>query len=225
MISSPLADILMGLPAWTGAFGALSRIQAYLRQEEVQDLREILPEENHPDSTSSTGVDRGNSAGLRNRQQKPPSNNSVKMTLLSVLASNSKSVLRDVSLVIPHGHTTMFAGPVGCGKSSLLRAIAGQVKLSAGSIAVRTKKIAYCAQKPWIRNTTIRGNVIGGNANNSVLYAQVLAVCALKQDLDNLPLGDETLCGSEGCKLSGGQKSRIVCASLHSHNIQQEYIC
>lgn len=178
----------------------------------MQDLRQILPEENHPDPTSSTGVDRGNSAGLRNRQQKQRSNNSIKMTLLSVLASNSKSVLHDVSLAIPHGRTTMFAGPVGCGKSSLLRAITVQVKLSTGSIAVRTKNIAYCAQNPWIRNTTIRGNVIGGNAYNSVLYAQVLAVCALKQDLENLPLGDQTLCGSEGCKLSGGQKSRIVCA-------------
>lgn len=104
----------------------------------------------------------------------------------------------------------MFTGPVGCGKSLLLSAIAGQVKVAVGTIGVSSKEVAYCSQRPWIRNATIRENITGRNSFNSRLYRQVLYICALEDDLDQLPLGDRTLCGSDGCRLSGGQKSRIV---------------
>jgi len=34
-------------------------------------------------------------------------------------------------------------------------------------------------------------------------------VCALKSDLDQFPLGDETVVGERGITLSGGQRARI----------------
>lgn len=210
MISAPLADFIMGLPAWAGAFGAVSRIQAYLTQAEVLDERQLLPENYRSPLGAPTSTNR-RSARLQT-QQLPVT--AVEMTLLSVSMGRAASVLRDVSIAIPLEGITMFIGPVGCGKSSLLNAIIGQAKLSTGSIGVSTKNVAYCAQRPWLRNTTIRSNVIGCNVYDAQLYAEVIHICALEEDLDALPLGDMTLCGSGGCKLSGGQKSRVVSTIL-----------
>ncbi|KAJ4153877.1 hypothetical protein LMH87_010345 [Akanthomyces muscarius] len=212
LISRPLADFLTGLPAWTSAFGAVDRIQAYLKQEEDADERKILVSQIATDSGSSSGAQPRNSIALRNRQPSQRPRAAVKLQSVAVSVGPSASVLKDVTISIPFGQTTVLTGPVGCGKSALLSAITGQAKLSAGSVAVCTKKIAYCAQRPWLRNTTIQKNILGFSSYNAALYQRVIFTCALDTDLKELPLGDQTLCGSDGCKLSGGQRSRISIA-------------
>jgi len=49
-------------------------------------------------------------------------------------------------------------GRVGCGKSSLLNAILGEMKKLSGSVG-RGGSIAYVAQTAWIVNDTLKGNV------------------------------------------------------------------
>ena len=52
--------------------------------------------------------------------------------------------------------------------------------------------------------------------NNFVLliirYYDVISACALNQDLDMLPAGDETEIGERGINLSGGQRQRVAMA-------------
>lgn len=210
LISTPLADFLTGLPAWTSAFGAVDRIQAYLKQKEDADERKLLEPQTVADAGSSSGAQPRNSIALRNRQPSRRPRVAVKLQSVAVSVGPSASVLKDVTMSIPFGQTTMLTGPVGCGKSALLGAITGQAKLSAGSVAVCSKKVAYCAQRPWLRNTTIQRNILGFASFDATLYQRVIFTCALDDDLKELPLGDQTLCGSGGCKLSGGQCSRIV---------------
>ncbi|OAA76844.1 ABC transporter, transmembrane domain, type 1 [Akanthomyces lecanii RCEF 1005] len=174
LISRPLADFLTGLPAWTSAFGAVDRIQAYLKQEEDADERKILVSQIATDSGSSSGAQPRNSIALRNRQPSQRPRVAVKLQSVAVSVGPSASVLKDVTISIPFGQTTVLTGPVGCGKSALLSAITGQAKLSAGSVAVCTKKIAYCAQRPWLRNTTIQRNILGFSSYNAALYQRVI---------------------------------------------------
>ncbi len=45
---------------------------------------------------------------------------------------------------------------------------------------------------------------------DEVWYKKVIHVCDLEEDLDQMPDGDQTVIGSRGITLSGGQKHRIV---------------
>lgn len=86
----------------------------------------------------------------------------------------------------------------------------GHATLLHGQVLRKRCKIAYCGQRPWLRNTSIRKNIIGPNPFDPVLYEVVLNSCALNQDLQQLPNRDLTIVGINGAKLSGGQKHKVV---------------
>lgn len=73
-------------------------------------------------------------------------------------------------------------------------------------------KIAYVSQQAWIQNCTLQDNILFGKPMNQTLYDRVVQACALKQDLDMLPAGDQTEIGEKGINLSGGQKQRVSLA-------------
>ncbi|KAI1297079.1 putative ABC transporter [Xylaria venustula] len=102
-------------------------------------------------------------------------------------------VLESVSLQIPTGSVTFISGP--------------------GSIRVSTKRIGYCAQRPWLPNGNIKG-AINGMSDDSDLqwYQQVTSACCLTQDFKSMPDGDGTEIGSRGLNLSGGQRQRVALA-------------
>lgn len=60
--------------------------------------------------------------------------------------------------------------------------------------------------------TTIRENILFGEAYRPRRYEKVLVSCALKEDLRCLPEGDLTEIGTNSINLSGGQRSRIAIA-------------
>lgn len=60
--------------------------------------------------------------------------------------------------------------------------------------------------------TTIKENILFGEAYRQRRYEKVLIACALTEDLRDLPDGDSTEIGPNGFDLSGGQKQRIAIA-------------
>lgn len=76
----------------------------------------------------------------------------------------------------------------------------------------RFTTIAYVQQSPWLMKSTIRENILFGEAYRPRRYERVLTSCALKEDLRCLPEGDLTEIGTNSINLSGGQKSRITIA-------------
>ena len=73
-------------------------------------------------------------------------------------------------------------------------------------------KIAYVTQQAWIQNMSLRDNILFGRPYDERRYEKVIEACALKQDLDMLPGGDQTEIGEKGINLSGGQKQRVSLA-------------
>lgn len=59
------------------------------------------------------------------------------------------------------------------------------------------------AQVPWIMAATLRDNILFQQPYNKERYDAIIAACALQQDLDELPAGDETELGERGVNLSG----------------------
>eukprot|EP01035_Chromulina_nebulosa_P020139 gene20139-26148_t len=126
-----------------------------------------------------------------------------------------------INLTCCIGQLTGIVGCVGSGKSSMLSAILGDIKLYNGSIHLDSSSttISYVSQRPFIQNSTLRENILFGNKYNETLYNQVLFDCCLLQDLSILPAGDLTEIGERGINISGGQKSRIALArSLYANN-------
>ena len=126
------------------------------------------------------------------------------------------------------GKLNVIAGPTGAGKSSLLMALLGEMKLASGEVyipggSVRqdlrpdtetglTESVAYCAQQAWLVNATVKDNILFASDYSRQRYRAVLSVCALERDLEILEAGDQTLVGEKGITLSGGQKQRISLA-------------
>jgi ABC-type multidrug transport system fused ATPase/permease subunit len=118
--------------------------------------------------------------------------------------------LLDVNLSIKRNEFIMISGVIGSGKSSLLNALAGFMKLSnpdVGSMTINDE-VLFCSDT-WIQNTTVRENITFGKPFDLNLYRDVIFSCALEEDLINLPAGDSTEIGERGVTLSGGQKARI----------------
>uniref|UniRef100_A0A8B9J7H5 ATP-binding cassette, sub-family C (CFTR/MRP), member 10 n=1 Tax=Astyanax mexicanus TaxID=7994 RepID=A0A8B9J7H5_ASTMX len=112
------------------------------------------------------------------------------------------------------GSLVVVVGKVGCGKSSLLAAITGELNRCGGVVHVqgREKGFGLAAQEPWIQHATVRDNILFGKDFDSGFYQAVLEACALTDDLNVLPDGDQTEVGENGVTLSGGQKSRLALA-------------
>ena len=64
--------------------------------------------------------------------------------------------------------------------------------------------MSYVEQQPWIRNMTIKDNILFGKEFNEVLFRQTLKACQLQRDLEILPAGEDTEIGEKGINLSGG---------------------
>ncbi|XP_068850410.1 ATP-binding cassette sub-family C member 10 [Capricornis sumatraensis] len=117
-------------------------------------------------------------------------------------------------LEVKKGMLVGIVGKVGCGKSSLLAAITGELHRLCGQVAVwgLSKGFGLATQEPWIQFATIRDNILFGKTFDAQLYKEVLEACALNEDLSILPAGDQTEVGEKGVTLSGGQRARIALA-------------
>ncbi|NXF04724.1 MRP7 protein, partial [Smithornis capensis] len=118
------------------------------------------------------------------------------------------------NLSVRKGMLLGVVGKVGCGKSSLLAAITGELIKLDGRVYVCDLEQGFglATQEPWIQFTTVRENILFGREYDAKLYEEVLEACALSEDLNILPAGDQTEVGENGVTLSGGQKARIALA-------------
>ncbi|KDQ12205.1 hypothetical protein BOTBODRAFT_57028 [Botryobasidium botryosum FD-172 SS1] len=123
----------------------------------------------------------------------------------------------DIHVTIPRGKFVAIVGKVGSGKSSLLQAMAGEMRKVWGEI-VFGGSVAYVAQSPWIQNMTLRENVVFGQHDDEDRFREVIQACALQPDIDMLPDGEATEIGERGVNLSGGQKARVSLARAAYYN-------
>lgn len=88
-------------------------------------------------------------------------------------------------------------GQVASGKSTLLSAIADELRPISGKIHVRSESISYVQQQAWIQNLTLKENILFEKEFDANLYERVLDACALRDDIQLLPGGDLTEIGEK----------------------------
>ena len=116
--------------------------------------------------------------------------------------------INNIDLEISRNELVAVIGSVGSGKSSLLGALAGDMRRTAGEVTFGSSR-AFCPQYAWIQNATVQQNIVFGKDYDRRWYNKVVDACALRPDLEILPNGDQTEIGERGITVSGGQKQRL----------------
>jgi len=125
-----------------------------------------------------------------------------------------------VDLTVRRGELVLVMGPVGSGKSSLLRALAGIVhhtgtlrwnghEVAEPTAFLRPNQVAYVAQLPRVLSGTIAENISLGHP---VDPGHAVAAAQLEHDLSGPGGGLGLLIGHKGTRLSGGQLQRLALA-------------
>ena len=115
-------------------------------------------------------------------------------------------------ITIKKGELVAILGATGSGKTTFLNCLIGEMFRQQGTIRVTPGPIAYCPQTAWIRNASVRNNILLGSDFDLQRYYKIVTACQMIRDFELLTNGDETLIGDRGMNLSGGQKHRISMA-------------
>lgn len=128
----------------------------------------------------------------------------------STAADTTKTtVLKNINLRLERGGLHIVTGSAASGKSTL-KGLLGEASQLAGVAHVNETEVAFCDQTVWLQNGTVRQNIVAFEEYDEVFYKRVIKAVSLGHDLETSPKGDQTIVGSNGLALSGGQKRRIV---------------
>lgn len=119
--------------------------------------------------------------------------------------------IKNINIKADKGSLVAIVGTVGCGKTSVISAILGEMEKLKGTVNT-VGSIAYVPQQAWLRNCSLRENILFGKPYVKNKYESIIKSCSLKADIDMLSAGDKTEIGEKGINLSGGQKQRISLA-------------
>lgn len=131
-----------------------------------------------------------------------------------------------VDLRLPRGALTVVTGRVGSGKTTLLQTLLGLLPREVGEIWWNGQPVddaasffvppraAYTAQVPRLFSETLRQNILLGLPENREALAVAVHDAVLERDVQTLEAGLETLVGSRGVRLSGGQVQRTAAARM-----------
>ncbi|XP_054850774.1 multidrug resistance-associated protein 1-like isoform X1 [Eublepharis macularius] len=184
----PLNILPMVISSMVQASVSLKRLRVFLSHEELD-----------PDSIIRGSI-------------KDSDGNSIIMKNATFSWSRSDPpTLNNISFAIPEHCLVAVVGQVGCGKSSLLSALLGEMEKRDGTVSLKGS-VAYVPQQAWIQNATLKENIVFGREVKESQYKRVVEACALLPDLEIFPSGDRTEIGEKGVNLSGGQKQRVSLA-------------
>ena len=228
LLADPLASLILAMNSFAGSMGSFDRIQAFLETSEHEDKRILLAQQAHIHSAKSSGIVDSSPSWSEKSLVDSSGNSSIEKAILPFAKAEEDAVsvedgnfgwdtekdalLSSIQMKVPRGKFTMIVGPVGCGKTTLLKAILGEVPTQSGTVKLNSESISYCDQSPFHMNGTVRESISAFQERDDKWYSSVVEACALDDDLKQMPLGDQTRIGSKGIALSGGQCQRLALA-------------
>ncbi len=140
-------------------------------------------------------------------------------------------ILEHINLEIKQGETVAIVGPSGAGKSTLCSLLPRFYEWQSGTITIDgidsrqmklsslRQQIGIVQQDVYLFNGSIRENILYGklDATEDEIW-QAVSKAELKELVESLPEGLETMIGERGVKLSGGQKQRVSIARIFLKN-------
>ena len=199
------ASIISGLPAarvWTRRTVDMCGVAAY--------------------SASVPGVDLSEGTGPTPPAVPRHPLRELKLSSFTAVHEDGTVGVRDVDMSVHRGQLVLVVGPVGSGKSSLLRAMAGIVHhtgtlrwnghpVTEPEVFLRPNQVGYVGQLPRVLTGTVADNIRLGR---DVDLDDALSTAQLQHDLRTAGGGNghAILVGHKGIRLSGGQLQRLALA-------------
>lgn len=210
----PLSLLPIVIGQMADAMTCLKRIEDFLVAEEhdeniaweisgetgIMAERATFAWETASDSTNEPNVSEKEAVSI---DEKSPSEQNMSTS------ENAPFTIRDLNLTAGRNELLAVIGTVGSGKSSLLSALAGEMRRTRGNLTLGSHDRAFCPQQAWIQNSTLRDNILFGKPYHPRWYKTVVKACCLESDFEQFSSGDETEVGERGANLSGGQRQRI----------------
>ena len=138
---------------------------------------------------------------------------------------DSEPFLQDISLSIRKGMRVGVVGPIGSGKSTLMRLIPRLFPVTDGQLFIDgvdinriplrqlREAIGFVPQESFLFSRTVGDNVAYGKEGATAAEIEAVAsLASLAGDIERFPDGYATLVGERGVTLSGGQKQRTAIA-------------
>jgi ATP-binding cassette subfamily B protein len=138
--------------------------------------------------------------------------------------SGSGPGIDNISFTLQRGELTVVTGRVGAGKTTLLRVLLGLLPGDAGEIRWNGELVedpatffvpprcAYVPQVPRLFSDSLKANILLGLGAVETAVGTAVHAAVLEQDVAQLTHGLDTLVGSRGVRLSGGQVQRAAAA-------------
>lgn len=158
---------------------------------------------------------------------KVPSDSSVEFRNVSYSYDGIKNAVENISLNIPAGSTVAFVGPSGSGKSTLANLISRFFDVSEGQVLVGGVDVRNIKKEILMDNVSFvfqNSHLIKGTILDNVRMArpqaskeEVMNALEKSQCMDivkKLPNGVDTVVGTNGVYLSGGEQQRIAIARI-----------
>ncbi|PHH77501.1 hypothetical protein CDD82_3482 [Ophiocordyceps australis] len=214
LLRTPLQALPTALSAITDARAALERLAAFMVATEPETMGDSLPGLClEPKAESDVVVEIDNATWTYHNGPEAMTGDVAVDGQGEPKASCATMRLHVSSLVVRRNQLVCIVGPVASGKSSVLRALLGDMELvEALSYQLKMDTIGLVPQTAWLLSETVRDNIVFGRRFDGPWYGEVLLRACLDQDLKQLPEGDMTVVGEMGVGLSGGQKQRISLA-------------
>ena len=140
-------------------------------------------------------------------------------------AYGEELVFTGLSLTAHPGEIIGVTGPVACGKSTFGRVFlceapyGGSARFGGKEFSALTPRqlsatVGYLGHDPELSADTVQNNVLCGSEQDAMPY---LAAAALKDEVNAMENGLETVIGPSGARLSGGQAQRLALARTLAH--------
>ena len=154
-----------------------------------------------------------------------PAAQRVEVSGLSFCYDGGAPIFEGVSFSAQPGDIIGVTGPVACGKSTLGRVFLGE-RPYGGSVRIGGRELSglspreaastvgYLGHDPELWNDTVEQNVLCGEAGDAMRF---LALTALDGEVRAMEQGLQTVVGSGGVRLSGGQAQRLALARTLAH--------
>jgi ATP-binding cassette subfamily B protein len=133
--------------------------------------------------------------------------------------------LQNLNFRIAPGEMVAVVGPIGCGKTTLARALGRMVEVSKGQLfldglditnlelGTLRQQVAIVPQEGFLFTASLADNVRYGDPEASLQQvSQATRQARLEDDIRGFPDGLDTLVGERGITLSGGQRQRTALA-------------